>query len=153
MAPRDPQKGKKSILMGSLVVLDPNGSPKKISFIFGTGGHKVCTCLLNGAISVNVYINTWFLCERKNIKWTLGSWQMVRRSMNMIMKRFLFTLSIIIWKDILDWLSPCILSLQPVHSSGHHFCTNFATILHLISKTIDRNGTFKFPHCCFVCKN
>ena len=49
MAPRGPQKGQKSILMGSLVVLDPNASPKKISFIFGTGGHKVCTCLLNGA--------------------------------------------------------------------------------------------------------
>ena len=36
--------------MGSLVVLDPNDSPKKISSIFGTGCHKVCTCLLNGAI-------------------------------------------------------------------------------------------------------
>ena len=46
IAPRDPQKGKKSILMGSLVVLDPNGSPKKILSIFGTGCHKVC---LNGA--------------------------------------------------------------------------------------------------------
>ena len=52
MAPRDPQKRKKSILMGSLVVLDPNGSPKKISSIFGTGCHKVCTCLLNGAIVI-----------------------------------------------------------------------------------------------------
>ena len=50
MAPRGPQKGQKSILMGSLVVLDPNDSPKKISSIFGTGCHKVCTCLLNGAI-------------------------------------------------------------------------------------------------------
>ena len=35
--------------MGSLVVLNPNGSPKKISSIFGTEDHKVCTCLLNGA--------------------------------------------------------------------------------------------------------
>ena len=51
MAPRGPQKGQKSILMGSLVVLDPNASPKKISSIFGTGCHKACTCPLNGAIS------------------------------------------------------------------------------------------------------
>ena len=50
MAPRGPQKGQKSILMGSLVVLDPNASPKKISSIFGTGCHKACTCPLNGAI-------------------------------------------------------------------------------------------------------
>ena len=49
MAPRGPQKGQKSILMGSLVVLDPNASPKKISSIFGTGCHKACTCPLNGA--------------------------------------------------------------------------------------------------------
>ena len=50
MAPRGPPKGQKSILMGSLVVLDPNASPKKISSIFGTGCHKACTCPLNGAI-------------------------------------------------------------------------------------------------------
>ena len=56
MAPRGPQKGQKSILMGSLVVLDPNGSPKKISSIFGMGCHKVCTCLLNGA-SIKVNFN------------------------------------------------------------------------------------------------
>ena len=49
MAPRGPQKGQKSILIGSLVVLDPNASPKKISSIFGTGCHKACTCPLNGA--------------------------------------------------------------------------------------------------------
>ena len=52
MAPRGPQKGQKSILMGSLVVLDPNASPKKISSIFGTGCHKACTCPLNGAKNV-----------------------------------------------------------------------------------------------------
>ena len=52
MAPRGPQKGQKSILMGSLVVLDPNASPKKILSIFGTGCHKACTCPLNGAIIV-----------------------------------------------------------------------------------------------------
>ena len=52
MAPRGPQKGQKSILMGSLVVLDPNASPKKISSIFGTGCHKACTCPLNGACCV-----------------------------------------------------------------------------------------------------
>ena len=53
MAPRGPQKGQKSILMGSLVVLDPNASPKKISSIFGTGCHKACTCPLNGASSLS----------------------------------------------------------------------------------------------------
>ena len=53
MAPRGPQKGQKSILMGSLVVLDPNASPKKISSIFGTGCHKACTCPLNGARDEN----------------------------------------------------------------------------------------------------
>ena len=47
--PRDPPKRKKSFLRGSLVVLDPNGSPKNFLSIFGTGCHKVCTCLLNGA--------------------------------------------------------------------------------------------------------
>ena len=52
MAPRGPHKGQKSNLMGSLVVLDPNASPKKISSIFGTGCHKACTCPLNGAIIV-----------------------------------------------------------------------------------------------------
>ena len=50
MAPRGPQKGQKSILMGSLAVLDPNASPKKILSIFGTGCHKACTCPLNGAL-------------------------------------------------------------------------------------------------------
>ena len=49
MSPRGPQKGQKSILMGSLMVLDPNASLKKISSIFGTGCHKACTCPLNGA--------------------------------------------------------------------------------------------------------
>ena len=53
MAPRGPPKGQKSILMGSLMVLDPNDSPKKISAIFGTGCHKVCSCLLNGARNKN----------------------------------------------------------------------------------------------------
>ena len=57
MAPRGPQKGQKSILMGSLVVLDPNASPKKISSIFGTGCHKACTCPLNGA-SNKIFIKT-----------------------------------------------------------------------------------------------
>ena len=42
MIPRGPQKWQKSILMVSLVVLDPNASPTKISVIFGTGCHKVC---------------------------------------------------------------------------------------------------------------
>ena len=55
MAPRGPQKGQKSILMGSLVVLDPNASPKKISSIFRTGCHKACTCPLNGAFGHQLY--------------------------------------------------------------------------------------------------
>ena len=37
MAPRGPQKGQKSILMGSLVVLDPNASPKKFHPFSGPG--------------------------------------------------------------------------------------------------------------------
>ena len=56
MAPRGPQKGQKSILMGSLVVLDPNAPPKKISSIFGTRCHKACTCPLNGAPCIVVYL-------------------------------------------------------------------------------------------------
>ena len=59
MAPRGPQKGQKSILMGSLVVLDPNASPKKISSIFGTGCHKACTCPLNGAFSKIACLKTY----------------------------------------------------------------------------------------------
>ena len=35
-------KSLKSITKGSLEVSDPKESPKKISSIFGTGGHKVC---------------------------------------------------------------------------------------------------------------
>ena len=58
MAPWGPPKGQKSILMGSLVVLDPNDSPKKISSIFGTGCHKVCTCLLNGASGI-AFLQSW----------------------------------------------------------------------------------------------
>ena len=60
MAPRGPQKGQKSILMGSLVVLDPNASPKKISSIFGTGCHKACTCPLNGAKSVTLFFRSLY---------------------------------------------------------------------------------------------
>ena len=62
MAPRGPQKGQKSILMGSLVVLDPNASPKKISSIFGTGCHKACTCPLNGAINIKFSAVRFILC-------------------------------------------------------------------------------------------
>ena len=65
MAPRGPQKGQKSILMGSLVVLDPNASPKKILSIFGTGCHKVCTCPLNGALLILVLL--------KNKHWLIDS--------------------------------------------------------------------------------
>ena len=50
MAPKPPKKELKSIPRGSKVVLDPKGSPKKFSSIFGMGCHKVCTCWLNGAI-------------------------------------------------------------------------------------------------------
>ena len=44
MAPKPPKKELKSIPRGSKVVLDPKGSPKKFSSIFGTGCHKVFTC-------------------------------------------------------------------------------------------------------------
>ena len=86
---RDPQKGKKSILMGSLVVLDPNDSPKKISSIFGTGCHKVCTCLLNGAIikSLDEKMKKWISKKIYFIK-TNGFWRIFLKVGSFLWSRF-----------------------------------------------------------------
>ena len=63
MAPRVPLKEQKSILMGSLVVFDPHAPPKRISYILGTGCHKVCTCPLNGAICErSIYLLLMYSC-------------------------------------------------------------------------------------------
>ena len=57
MAPRAPQKRKKTKKRVFLVIGDPNGLPKKFSAIFGTGCQKVCCCSLNGAIEQSDMLN------------------------------------------------------------------------------------------------